>query len=115
MCRYPVILILLYDLGDFTGKMTPVVVPAATVTAPMPILACAVARLAFVPAYYFAAHAGVAPAMMVLTALLVRPKPRIWLLSCDTDIEPVLQSVSLQRTRVAPAILGLRHRRCARA
>ena len=72
MCRYPVILILLYNLGDFTGKMTPVIVPAATVSAPAPILACAAARLAFVPAYFFAARAGIAPAMMVLTALLVR-------------------------------------------
>ena len=79
MYRYPVILILLYNLGDFTGKMTPVLVPATTVTAPAPIFACAVARLAFVPAYYFAAHAGVAPAMMVLTALLARPRPHSWL------------------------------------
>ncbi|KAK9832590.1 hypothetical protein WJX81_002002 [Elliptochloris bilobata] len=67
---YPVILILIYNLGDFAGKMTPVLVPAATVTAPAPIFACAAARLAFVPAYYFAARAGVAPAMMVLTGLL---------------------------------------------
>ena len=72
VCRYPVILILLYNVGDFTGKMTPVIVPAATVSAPVAIFACAVARLAFVPAYFFAAREGVAAAMMVLTALLVR-------------------------------------------
>ena len=89
VCRYPVILILLYNLGDFTGKMTPVIVPAATVSAPVPIFACAVARLAFVPAYFFAARAGVAPAMMVLTALLVRPRPRSRLLLWDRGIMPV--------------------------
>ena len=86
--RYPVILILLYNVGDFTGKMTPVIVPATSVSAPVPIFACAVARLAFVPAYFFAARAGVAPAMMVLTALLARPQaaavPRRKCDACDT-------------------------------
>lgn len=101
------ILILLYNLGDFTGKMTPVIVPAATVSAPAPILACAVARLAFVPAYFFAASAGVAPAMMVLTALLVRPRPLLQLLACDTDILPVCHDVSLQHTRDPVSTMSL--------
>ncbi len=70
--RYPVILILLYNCGDFIGKMTPVVVPAATVTAPVPIFVCAAARLAFVPAFFFAAHFGEAPAVVTLTIVLVR-------------------------------------------
>lgn len=52
--------------------MTPVVVPAATVTAPVPIFVCAAARLAFVPAFFFAAHFGEAPAVVTLTILLVR-------------------------------------------
>ena len=90
------ILILLYNLGDFTGKMTPVIFPAATVSAPVPILACAVARLAFVPAYFFAAREGVAAAMMVLTALLVRPRPHKSILFLRHRNQPVAQDVFLQ-------------------
>ncbi len=74
--RYPVILIMIYNVGDFIGKMTPVVFPASSVTAPVTIFASAAARLTFVPAFFFAARSGIAPLVMVLTALLVRTQTR---------------------------------------
>ena len=69
MCRYVVTLVAMFNVGDLLGRYIPLIECLLLKSRPM-LVAAAVSRIAFIPAFYFTAKYGPQGWMIILTLVL---------------------------------------------